>query len=346
MLSSTEVSNTVPAAFRGLLFIGDPHLEARVPGFRKDDYPSTILQKFSWCLEFAVQNRLQPFLLGDLFQLPQDNPNWLISQIIESVPQTLPAIHGNHDVRENRISENDSIQILFNSGTLRRINEEHPWIGKVDGKQVAVSGTSWGEKLPKRYERRSEDLVVWMTHHDILIPGYEDAGRIRPKPLSGIDVVINGHIHRPLPPVQTGDTHWITAGNIARRTRSDATRSRTPSVVCLTRKGSDLDFQRPVVNQYDLGNDWQLQWVAVPHETFDSVFHEALESDESATDDQGSGFIADLQELITRKTETGAGLIQFLNDNLDDFAPDVGQEILKLAGEVTQHSDQDSLDES
>lgn len=28
---------------QGLLFIGDPHLEARVPGFRKDDYPQVVL---------------------------------------------------------------------------------------------------------------------------------------------------------------------------------------------------------------------------------------------------------------------------------------------------------------
>jgi len=93
--ASTEVS------VEGLLFIGDPHLEARVPGFRCDNYPEVILKKFRWCLNYAKANRLQPFLLGDLFQLPQDNPNWLLSEIIDCIDEPLPAIYGNHDVREN-----------------------------------------------------------------------------------------------------------------------------------------------------------------------------------------------------------------------------------------------------
>ena len=44
----------------GLLAIGDPHLEGRQPGFRKDDYPNVILDKLAWCLEYAEANRLLP----------------------------------------------------------------------------------------------------------------------------------------------------------------------------------------------------------------------------------------------------------------------------------------------
>ena len=99
------------------MFIGDPHLESRVPGFRKDDYPATALAKFRWCLQFARDNKLQPFLLGDLFQLPQDNPNWLIGEVIAAIRETidapLPAIYGNHDVRQNSLKSNDSIPHPF-----------------------------------------------------------------------------------------------------------------------------------------------------------------------------------------------------------------------------------------
>ena len=31
--------------YEGLLFVGDPHLASRVPGFRKDDYPRVALEK-------------------------------------------------------------------------------------------------------------------------------------------------------------------------------------------------------------------------------------------------------------------------------------------------------------
>jgi len=160
---------------QGLLFIGDPHLEARIPGFRKDDYPQVALQKFRWCLQFARQHQLQPILLGDLFQLPQDNPNWLVSSIIESIDEPLPAIYGNHDVRENSLKPNDSIHILFAGGHLQRLSEDTPWIGTVGGTRVVVGGTVWGERLPKQFDPKDPDhaLTVWVTHHDIFIPGYE-----------------------------------------------------------------------------------------------------------------------------------------------------------------------------
>ena len=34
--------------YKGLLFIVDPHLASRIPGFRKDNYPKTILAKLRW----------------------------------------------------------------------------------------------------------------------------------------------------------------------------------------------------------------------------------------------------------------------------------------------------------
>ena len=43
--------------YQGLLLIGDPHLEGRQPGFRKDDYPVAILEKLQWCLHYASRAR-------------------------------------------------------------------------------------------------------------------------------------------------------------------------------------------------------------------------------------------------------------------------------------------------
>ncbi len=201
---------------QGLLFIGDPHLEARVPGFRKDDYPQVALEKFRWCLEHAREHGLQPILLGDLFQLPQDNPNWLVSEIIDSIKEPLPAIYGNHDVRENSLKPNDTINILFSGGQLSRLSAAEPLQIQIDGRLVVVGGTVWGDRIPKQFaaDDFQAELTVWITHHDLLIPGYEDGGRIRPAEIPGIDLVVNGHIHRRLNPVSKGGTHWITAGNI------------------------------------------------------------------------------------------------------------------------------------
>ena len=331
---------------KGLLFIGDPHLEARVPGFRKDDYPQVALKKLRWCLDYAKQNELQAILLGDLFQLPQDNPNWLLSAIIEtineSIGEPLPAIYGNHDVRENSLKPNDSIHILFSGGHLQRLSAETPWRGTVSGRTTVVGGTVWGESIPAGLPGGGNpaELAVWITHHDILIPGYEESGRVRPKELPGIDLIVNGHIHRRLEPVSKGGTHWITAGNITRRTRSDASRDHVPAVLCLrsAEEDNEEDAHPPVAEKFSFqsqrGQQWVIRWLTVPHKPFDSVFHPEVAS-ESTQSEQGSGFVADLRELTARRTDSGAGLNKFLQQHMEEFEPIVAKEIMRLADEVS-----------
>ncbi|WP_404306352.1 metallophosphoesterase [Neorhodopirellula lusitana] len=345
----------------GLMFIGDPHLEARVPGFRCDDYPQVALRKFAWCLEYARQKQLQPILLGDLFHLPQDNPNWMIAEIIDTISRcygkALPAIYGNHDVRENIRKPNDSISILFAAGHLRLITPEHPWQGTVDGRSVTVGGTVWGDRLPKSFkpsdvtvddENTSPDLVAWITHHDILIPGYEESGRIRPSVIPGVDMIVNGHIHRRLDHVVKTDdgksTVWVTAGNITRRARSDASRSHVPAVVCVVPAKRSVSIDDEIVADESIesidvvsqgGSDWRVCWVRVPHEPFDDVFHDEIQGEDEEQEEFESGFVADLRELTRRKTDTGAGLIDYLDQNLDQFDDAVAAEIRRLADEVT-----------
>ena len=87
---------------QGLLAIGDPHLECRVPGFRKDDYPRVVLDKVGWCLAYARDHKLLPILLGDIFHLPRDNANWLLGELMVLFHRGVLGIYGNHDVRENR----------------------------------------------------------------------------------------------------------------------------------------------------------------------------------------------------------------------------------------------------
>ena len=70
-------------SYDGILIIGDPHLEGRQPGFRKDDYPTVILDKLAWCLDYAAANRLLPAILGDLFDKPRDNPNWMLVRLLD-----------------------------------------------------------------------------------------------------------------------------------------------------------------------------------------------------------------------------------------------------------------------
>ncbi|MEM9587129.1 MAG: metallophosphoesterase [Planctomycetota bacterium] len=392
----------------GLMFIGDPHLEPRVPGFRKDDYPQVVLEKFRWCLQTARSRNWQAFLLGDLFQLPQDNPNWLLTEIIQAIEthwgDPLLSIYGNHDVRENQLKSNDSISVLVASGHVQLVSEESPWRGRVGKQTVVVGGTSWNQRLPDSFAaKKRDDLVVWMTHHDLKVPGFEESAYLRPRAIKGIDVVVNGHIHRSLPTVTTGNTSWLTPGNIVRRSRGDATRDHIPSVLCLQPSANrlrpavdetavqqdsavdslphsgdqlslftdcDPDDSKPASNAVqqrrvdaahsepsdpDDGrlqpgipspllvrgkSDWVAERVMVPHQPYDEVFHPEVIGDEVGQD-ASSAFIAHLNALTQHRTDTGAGLMEFLEQNLHHFDAPVASEIRRLAEEVTHTSPQE-----
>jgi predicted phosphodiesterase len=306
--------------YQGLLIIGDPHLEGRQPGFRKDDYPNVVLEKLRWCLEYARSQWLLPAILGDLFDKPRDNPIWMLGRLIELFDDEIIGLYGNHDCADPQLNEHDSLSLLVKCGRLRLVDETNCWQGEMNGRTVVVGGSSYRQAIPKSFQPPAASkppLVVWLTHHDLLVPGYEEMGRIKPREIEQVDVVINGHIHRNLDDVQVGRTLWLTPGNISRRARSDATRDHVPSVL-----------------RIDVSADaWQRQKVEVPHRPFDEVFYEAVA--EQPLDMRESAFIAGLAELQARRTACGAGLMEFLQQNVEQFEPAVARQIMDLAREVT-----------
>ncbi len=308
--------------YSGVLLIGDPHLEGRQPGFRKDDYPQVILQKLTWALDYADEHRLLPAILGDLFDKPRDNPNWLLYHLLGILrAREVLALYGNHDVHFNpELTADDSLQLLVQAGVLRLVTAEDPWRGIMNGRTVIVGGSSYRHDIPESFAAGetadgNPPLVMWLTHHDILIPGYDD-GRIKPREIAGVDLLVNGHIHRRLEPVECGRTTWITPGNISRRSRNDASKLHVPSVLAVT--------VQP--------DSYAVDYVTVPHQPFDEVFHAGVI--ETIVEDRPSSFVEGLAELQARRTDSGAGLMHFLEQNVGQFAPPVTEEIRRLASEV------------
>lgn len=311
-------------SYTGLIVIGDPHLEGRTPGFRKDDYPRAILDKLEWAIRYAQAQRLLPALLGDLFDKPRDNPTWMLGSLIDLLASVeCVGLYGNHDCADPELCEHDSLSLLVKAGCIRLL-DDHPWVGSMNGREVVVGGSSYRRPFPERFEPSNgadgtSPLVLWLAHHDIIVPGYEEQGRIQPREIEGIDLVINGHIHRKLEEVQTGATRWLTPGNISRRSRSEATKEHIPSVLRI-----DID-----------PNSYTQEFVEVPHLPFEEVFHSMIV--EAPQDGSASTFVAGLAELQARRTASGAGLLAFLENNLIQFEQPVADEIMALAKEVTDN---------
>jgi DNA repair exonuclease SbcCD nuclease subunit len=312
----------VASEYLGLLCIGDPHLASHVPGFRKDDYPRAILDKLSWALEYASKEHLLPAILGDLFHVPRNNANRLVVELLEMFDKPVLGIAGNHDCQANDLESDDTLSVLWAAGRLQLLERSGPWRGTIGGRTVVIGGTGWGQRLPQSFDRTRlfegdhEPLIIWLTHHDVRFCGYEESGRFDPREIPGVDVCINGHIHRPLADAVAGMTTWLNPGNIARIKRSDGDRNRKPSVL-----------------RIDVKPDaWYKQAVEVPFRPFEEVFHENVVSEESPLGD--SLFVRGLAALESLKTQGGAGLKAFLEQNLDQFDPRVATEIRVLASEV------------
>jgi hypothetical protein len=306
--------------YQGILFIGDPHLASQVPGFRRDDFPRTALDKLKFCLDYAGAERLLPAILGDLFHFPRDNANWLLGEAIALLSaREAVAIYGNHDCREDRLLDNDSFSVLDKARALRLVDAACPWRGTMNGQAVVLGGSSWGQPLPDRWDGDPGALVFWMTHHDLKVPGYEE-GYLRPRELPGIAALVNGHIHRSLEPVVCGTTRWLTPGNLSRVSRSDASRAHVPGALRL-----------------DIGpGGWTEARIPVPHAPFEEVFHAEV-VDGIRPGDARSTFIDGLLELEALRTAEGAGFTHFLDKNLPQFAPEVQQAIRALWNEVSPH---------
>lgn len=307
----------------GLLFIVDPHLSSRIPGFRKDDYPQIILGKVRWCLEYACDEGLLPVIAGDLFHYPRDNANWLLGEVLDLFGrQEVVGIPGNHDCRVNELQDDDTFSVVVKAGKLTLLSADNTWRGELNGRSVILGGTPWGQWLPSTFDAGADDTIVaWVTHHDVSVPGYE--GRFKPHSIPGVDLVVNGHIHRRLPDVSVGKTSWLTPGGIARVSRGDATHDHVPAAL-----------------QIDVNDDgWQQQFREIPHKPFDEVFHEEVVADDLAVSE--SAFVQGLAELQARRTDTGAGLMAFLVQNLGQFTAPVAKEIRTLAEEVTNNDKQE-----
>jgi DNA repair exonuclease SbcCD nuclease subunit len=307
--------------YQGLLLIGDPHLEGRQPGFRKDDYPWVILEKLQWCLHYAAQYALLPAILGDLFDKPRDNPTWMIGKLIEMLSTEVIGLYGNHDCADPVLCDHDSLSLLVKCGRLRLVDVASPWCGTMNGRPVVVGGSSYRQEIPADFECTeikpgAQALVVWLCHHDISAPGYEGQKWIEPREIRGIDLVINGHIHRRLADVQKGGTGWLTPGNISRRDRSDAMREHSPAVLRIDVTSASYECHS----------------VVVPHRPFDEVFHPLIV--DYVVDNKESQFVSGLAELQARRTASGAGLEAFLEQNLVQFQAQVAEEIRTLAREV------------
>lgn len=308
----------------GLFLIGDAHLADTPPGQRMEGYLDQVLEKIEACLAEADRRDLLPVFLGDLFHLPRDNSNKMLVELIRifggrAEDRKVRVLVGNHDKYQSRFTEDVSLAVLEASGAVLLMKEDGPqFVLETPAGDALVCASPDGTSIPRSFDRPEDcpETVVWLTHHNIRFPDFEDKA-YGIKELPGIDWVINGHIHRPQPTVKKGMTTWANPGNIVRLT--------------FTRRSMERE---PAASVWKPGMDELETWV-IPHLPFDEVFPDQDFPPEEHEQADGSEFIKGLEKLAWRRTHEGVGLKEFLFDNLDE-SPE-SRLIWELYEEVVDH---------
>lgn len=207
---------------KGLVFIGDPHLDHETPGRRLDDsFAETVLGKLDFVIEHCNANDLVPVFLGDMFDknvVSKWIENRLARILMKSKHKPISNV-GNHDKKDKFLDDQDSLMSYAINGTMCITLDAGPVeTFLINGKTVGLGATPYDQAIPSdvRMYFDKPDMVVWITHHDLAFegpyPGSEPLTEIK-----GCRLAVNGHMHLSKPPVAVGETTWFNPGNITRQ---------------------------------------------------------------------------------------------------------------------------------
>lgn len=288
-----QTNYPIPADCNGFLWIGDPHLDSRRPGRRRDDYAQTVLDKIAQAIAIANAERLIPVFLGDLFNRHNESNLGVITSLIRILAQAwTPAIEpvGNHDVDGGDLCDTDTLMLLHESRALHVVRDSGLLgVFSCQGQPVCLGFTLHGHAIPNDVRDLAQGRrCLWLTHHDIAFPG-SYPGALEPFAVLGCEQVVNGHMHAQQSDLLRGETRWSNPGNITRNSKD--LYHQAPSVTVWTPDGSrrvPLRFAPPE-EVFDLTGDHAapIRPEVVQKSTFAELMRAQLHGEAQRTEDGG-----------------------------------------------------------
>lgn len=202
--------------FKGILFIGDPHVSGKNIGRRKDNYLESVLNKLEQAAEIANKNNFITLILGDFFHRNDENNIKALNRTLKTLslfdhaPWTL---EGNHDKELDSLSEEDALSLFVQAKALNLLDSSKKLIFKINGNPVICHNFAYGSFISHTVDRFDCKTSFALTHHDL---AFENPypGSIELKEIFGCDFVVNGHMHGTKKSELKGSTWWHNPGNI------------------------------------------------------------------------------------------------------------------------------------
>lgn len=331
--------------YRGLLFVGDPHLWSRAPGERLDQdglFTQTVLNKIEQAVNIAIKENLYLIFLGDLFHKENESNVDLFTKLIRilrKLPEAPATVEGNHEKSQLKLSDDVALSMLREAGVIYTMEKNELW-GKfvfTDNTQCYVGATPYGEKIPQEASIPAKEKapdntpIIWLTHHDLDF-GDSYPGVIAVKEIKGVSMLVNGHIHKTKKSLTLGKMRAHNPGNITRLSKD--CHDHVPSVwQWLPTQNFELE---PIVLSYQKDIFKRVEEIKVivsPEQVVDEItpqqtiqfvekMHQHMQSHDPAKTDDGVHVKNNIRALAKAM-------------NLDD---EFTQEILSLADESIEDS--------
>lgn len=228
--------------------INDPHLSDGPPLGRQQGYYEQIFNKLE---QVAALTKAQPcdilVCTGDWFhrKRPDRTSHRLVRRLYALLTGPFTGIEvlsvaGNHDMTEMGLAslEKQPLGVLAQTGAIRLLYAEKPWLWEKDGKRVLFVGRPYDSERDidpfyyalteaEQKEAEAADYVIMIAHGSILPKSgakpYPHVG-VHQIPLDDhgpVDLMLCGHIHDVLGMVEMpGGGTFINLGALARVTRT------------------------------------------------------------------------------------------------------------------------------
>ena len=314
----------------GFLFIGDPHISSRKPGRRVENEFTIIdvtVDKLDQAIDIANANNWVPLILGDLFDKSKDSKARLMTLLFKTLRKARHPVFclpGNHDMLATDVTDDTALAAVEAAGVIHLLHTSNA-IGatfRFGQARVALGSTLHGDPILTNATGLSGtegvDTVVWLTHHDIAFEGAYP-GSLAPHPIEGVQLLVNGHMHRTQPSILQGDTWWVNPGNIFRQTIADA--KHVPAVWSWT-PGMDVPERHPL-RYIEHVFDWTGKAIA-------SQMGDVVPTNADDTE-QESLFVEQLQASLSSelpKTSAGDVLVEDMNVVTETLKP--SDDVLKI----------------
>ena len=262
-----------------LITSSDEHLADLAPGFRKDDYRASILQKLEWQGDMAKKFKANALLRGgDFFHVKAANKTtYATSTAAADIHRRYPcptyAIPGNHDMSYNDPSSvpRQPLGLLLKSGVFRPMNDVSFEEGSMKVRVVGVEYTTDldVQGLHDLVRKRPGDTYTVAFVHALAAMAPEEKIQsffhekifdYRDLVFDGCpDVYVFGHYHKDQGIVDHLGTKFVNLGAISRGALTFENLERQPKVSLIKANSQGIFVEEHIVPHEDAAKVFDLE---------------------------------------------------------------------------------------